>query len=138
MIAGGVEAPGPARLPEKGGWWSRRGSRGREDRTWDKRMRELVGLDVLALDDFAMRRLTAAQAGDLYELVSERRGRSLIITSSRAPGDWYPLFANPVVAGSSLERLISTSHQVVMNGPGCRPNKRPRGSATKDEKVLIR
>ncbi|MFF4607824.1 hypothetical protein ACFY12_34440 [Streptomyces sp. NPDC001339] len=34
---------------------------------------------------FALRQLTAAQADDFYELVSERQGRSLIITSNRAP-----------------------------------------------------
>ncbi len=45
-----------------------------------------------------MRQLNATQADDLYELVSERQGRSLIITSNRAPSDWYPLFPNPVVA----------------------------------------
>jgi hypothetical protein len=39
-----------------------------------------------------MRQLSAAQADNLYELVSERQGRSLIITSNRAPSDWYPLF----------------------------------------------
>ncbi|WP_407841845.1 hypothetical protein ACE1OC_41125 [Streptomyces sp. DSM 116496] len=32
-----------------------------------------------------MRQLGASQADDLYELVSERQGRSLIITSNRAP-----------------------------------------------------
>ncbi|MEU5893240.1 ATP-binding protein [Streptomyces sp. NPDC047461] len=64
---------------------------GHADRTWDKRMRELIRPDVLLLDDFAMRQMTAAQADDLYELVSERQGRSLIITSNRAPSDWYPL-----------------------------------------------
>ncbi|MFJ9847046.1 ATP-binding protein [Kitasatospora sp. NPDC101155] len=68
---------------------------GHADRTWDKRMRELVRPDALILDDFAMCRLTAAQADDLCELVSERQGRSLIITSNRAPSDWYPLFPNP-------------------------------------------
>ena len=51
---------------------------GHADRTWDKRMRELIRPDVLILDDFAMRQMTAAQADDLYELVSERQGRSLI------------------------------------------------------------
>ncbi|GGV03891.1 hypothetical protein ACIG0C_36550 [Kitasatospora aureofaciens] len=56
------------------------------------------------------RLLTAAQADDLYELVSERQGRSLIITSNRAPSDRYPLFPNPVVAESLLDRLINTSH----------------------------
>ncbi|MEU9464854.1 ATP-binding protein [Streptomyces sp. NPDC048312] len=89
-------------------------------------MRELVRPDVLILDDFAMSQLSAAQADDLYELVSERQGRSLIITSNRAPSDWYPLFLNPVVAESLLDRLINTSHQVIMNGPSYRPNKRPK------------
>jgi DNA replication protein DnaC len=75
-----------------------------------------------------MRQLTAAQADDLYELVSERQGRSLILTSNRAPSDWYPLFPNPVVAESLLVRLINTSHQVIMNGPSYRPNQRSRSS----------
>ena len=39
--------------------------------------------------------------------------------------DWYPLFPNPVVAESLLDRLINASHQVFMNGPSYRPNKRP-------------
>jgi DNA replication protein DnaC len=38
---------------------------------------------------------------------------------------WYPLFPNPVVAESLLDRLINNSHQVFMNGPSYRPNKRP-------------
>ena len=37
----------------------------------------------------------------------------------------YPLFPNPVVAESLLDRLINTSHQVFMNGPSYRPNNRP-------------
>ncbi|WP_305016644.1 ATP-binding protein [Amycolatopsis sp. WAC 04182] len=83
------------------------------------------------LDDFGMRELTATQADDLYELISERAtaGRSLILTSNRSPVDWYPLFPNPVVAESLLDRLINTSHQVFMNGPSYRPNKRPKQGA---------
>ena len=94
-------------------------------------MRELIRPDLLILDDFAMRQLSASQADDLYELVSERQGRSLIITSNRAPRDWYPLFPHPVVAESLLDRLINSSHQVIMNGPSYRPNKRPKGPADK-------
>ncbi|WP_269288004.1 ATP-binding protein [Streptomyces antarcticus] len=104
---------------------------GHADRTWAKRIRELVRPDVLIRDDFAMRQLTAAQADDLYELVSERQGRSLIITSNRAPSDWYPLFPNPVVAESLLDRLINTSHQVIMNGPSFQPNKHPKSHTDK-------
>jgi DNA replication protein DnaC len=107
---------------------------GHADRTWPRRLAELTRPALLILDDFAMRELTAQQADDLYELISERAqtGRSLIATSNRSPADWYSLFPNPVVAESLLDRLINTSHQVFMNGPSYRPNKRPgrAGSTT--------
>ena len=102
---------------------------GRADHSWDKRLRELARPAVLVLDDFAMRELTAAQADDLYELITERAGKSAIMTSNRAPADWYPLFPNPVVAESLLDRLINTSHQVFMNAPSYRPAKRPGASS---------
>jgi DNA replication protein DnaC len=102
---------------------------GHADGTWTRRLREHARPAVLILDDFGMRELTARQADDLYELVGERTGRSLVLTSNRSPVDWYPLFPNPVVAESLLDRLINTSHQVFMNGPSYRPNKRPRSVA---------
>ena len=80
---------------------------------------------LLILDDFAMRDFTAAQADDLYELITERAGRPLVLTSNRPPTDWYPLFPNPVVAESILDRLINTAHHVHMDGRSYRPNKRP-------------
>jgi DNA replication protein DnaC len=100
---------------------------GHADRSWDKRLAELSRPAVLILDDFAMRELTAPQADDLYELVTARAaaGHSLLLTSNRSPVDWYPLFPNPVVAESLLDRLINTSHQVFMNGPSYRPHQRP-------------
>ena len=58
---------------------------GHADHTWHKRLGELARPAVLILDDFAMRELTPAQADDLYELITERAGRSLILTSNRAP-----------------------------------------------------
>src|SRR6478609_2323907 len=67
--------------------------------------------------------LAGAQADHLYELISDRavNHRPLILTSNRGPADWYPLFPNPVVAESLLDRLINTSHQVLMDGPSYRP-----------------
>ncbi len=111
---------------------------GHADQTWPKRLGELARPAVLILDDFAMRELTAAQADDLYELITERSGRSLILTSNRAPQDWYPLFPNPVVAESLLDRVINTSHQVFMNGPSYRPRKRPGGRVTTTTKEALR
>src|SRR3954454_20236473 len=100
---------------------------GHADRTWGARVREYTRPAVLILDDFGLREHTAAQADDLYELISDRavNHRPLILTSNRRPPDWYPLFPNPVVAESLLDRLINTSHQVFLDGPSYRPRKRP-------------
>lgn len=98
---------------------------GHADGTWTRRLRELARPTVLVLDDFAMRELTPTQADDLYELINERTGRSLILTSNRSPVDWYPLFPNAVVAESLLDRLINNSHQLLMSGASYRPRNRP-------------
>ena len=98
---------------------------GHADGTWTRRLRELARPAVLVLDDFAMRELTPNQADDLYELINERAGRSLILTSNRTPIDWYPLFPNPVVAESLLDRLINNRHQLLMAGASYRPRTRP-------------
>lgn len=111
---------------------------GHADHTWDKRIRDYTRPTVLICDDFAMRELTTSAADDLYEIVSERAttGHPLILTSNRAPTDWYPLFPNPVVGESLLDRLLNTSHQLLLDGPSYRPRKRPRTkhSTTTDPK----
>lgn len=77
-----------------------------------------------------MREFSVAQADDLYELVTERAGRSLVITANRAATDWYSLFPNPVVAESILDRLVNTAHHLHMDGRSYRPNKRPGTART--------
>lgn len=100
---------------------------GHADRTIGQRMREYTRPAVLIIDDFAMREHTTTGSDDLYDLVSDRAiaAKPVILTSNRAPKDWYPLFPNPVVAESLLDRLINTSHQILMDGPSYRPRKRP-------------
>ena len=101
---------------------------GHADRTWVTRLHRWARPTILILDDFAMRDFTPTQADDLYELITERAGRSLVLTSNRRPEDWYPLFPNPVVAESVLDRLINTAHHINMNGRSYRPNNRPKPS----------
>lgn len=98
---------------------------GHADRSWENRLRRWARPALLILDDFAIREFTTTQADDLYELVTERAGRSLILTANRAAADWYPLFPNPVVAESILDRVVNTAHHVAMPGRSYRPNRRP-------------
>jgi DNA replication protein DnaC len=101
---------------------------GHADRTWAARLRRWARPDLVILDDFAMRDLTGPQADDLYELVTERAGHSLIITANRAAADWYSLFPNPVVAESILDRLVNGAHHLRIDGHSYRPNHRPTTS----------
>jgi DNA replication protein DnaC len=98
---------------------------GHADRTWAARLRRWARPDIVILDDFAIRDFTAAQADDLYEVITERAGRPLILTANRAATDWYSLFPNPVVAESILDRVVNGAHHLAMDGRSYRPNKRP-------------
>jgi DNA replication protein DnaC len=101
---------------------------GHADRSFEARLRKLAKVTLLICDDFAMREFTATQADDLYELLTERigcPGRSLILTSNRSPADWYPLFPNPVVGESILDRVLNTSHHLLLDGKSYRPRRRP-------------
>jgi DNA replication protein DnaC len=99
---------------------------GRADGSWEARLRRYARVDLLIIDDFALRAFTAGQGDDFYELVSERAARgALILTSNRSPKDWYELFPNAVVAESVLDRLVNSSYHVHMEGKSYRPKRRP-------------
>jgi DNA replication protein DnaC len=113
---------------------------GHADRTWEKRMRELIRPDLLILDDFAMRQLSASQADDLHELVSERQGRSLIVTSNRAPSDWYPLFPNPVgrrIAPGPADQLQPPGHRERPQPPARQTTERAHRPGRPQEQVAL-
>ncbi|HVW32582.1 MAG TPA: IS21-like element helper ATPase IstB [Acidimicrobiia bacterium] len=98
---------------------------GHADRSWESRLRRWSRPALLILDDFAMREFTTTQADDLYELISERQGRSIVITANRKAEDWYSLFPNPVVAESILDRIVNRAHHLSMSGKSYRPTHRP-------------
>ena len=80
---------------------------------------------LLVIDEVGYIPFEPEAANLFFQLVSARYERASLIVTSNKPFDWYPLFPNPVVAESLLDRLINTSHQCFMNGPSYRPNKAP-------------
>ena len=99
---------------------------GRADGSAVSRLRRYLGPEVVILDDFGMREYTLPQAEDLYELVNRRYRRgSLVLTSNRAPKDFYPLFPTPVLAEGLLDRLLNSAYVVPLLGRSYRPQQRP-------------
>jgi DNA replication protein DnaC len=110
---------------------------GRADETWEKRIQHYLKPNLLIVDDFAMREFTKTQAEDLYELIDRRHHiGSLIVTANRAPKDWYPLFPNPVIAESALDRLISGAHMITLTGKSYRSMLRPNKDLDKEEVTM--
>jgi DNA replication protein DnaC len=55
----------------------------------------------LIVDDFGLRRLSAQQSQDLYELIVERQRRSsFAFTSNRGIDEWLGLFDDPILGNS--------------------------------------
>jgi len=89
----------------------------RADHSWEKRIKKFLRPDLLIIDDFGLTALTHTQTEDFYEIVTERHLKSsLIITSNRPPQDWIPLFPDPVMANSALDRLAHHAHHIIIEG----------------------
>jgi DNA replication protein DnaC len=100
----------------------------RADHTQEKALRRLLAPDLLLIDDFGLRRLDAQQSSDLYEVIIERHKRSsTVFTSNRSVEEWVPLFDDPVLAQSALDRLAHNAHQVVIEGESYRKRQGPGG-----------
>ena len=98
----------------------------RADHTSETVLRSLLAPALLIVDDFGLRRLTAEQSRDLYEIILERHRRnSTIFTSNRALDEWIPLFEDPILAQSALDRLAHNAYQVVIEGESFRKRQRP-------------
>ena len=89
----------------------------RADYSWEKRIKRFLRPDLLIIDDFGLIALNPTQAEDFYEIVTERHlNSSMIITSNRTPQDWIPLFPDPVMANSALDRVAHHAHHILIEG----------------------
>lgn len=97
----------------------------RLDNSLEAEMRKLARVDVLILDDFALRPLDATQTNDFYELIVERhRKASTIITSNREPAEWLSMMSDALLAQSAVDRLTSGAHTLIIEGPSYRQRDR--------------
>ena len=91
------------------------------------RQLEYLRPDLLILDDFGLKPLTAPAPSDLYDVINERYERgSIMLTSNRAPAEWPDLFGNPLLASAGLDRLTHHAEMIVITGQSFRAQGRVR------------
>jgi DNA replication protein DnaC len=103
----------------------------RLDNTVEAEMRRLSHVELLILDDFALQPLDATQTTDFYELIAERhRKAATVITSNREPAEWLAMMADPLLAQSAVDRLVSTAHELIIEGESYRRRQKPSHATT--------
>lgn len=86
--------------------------------------------DVLALDDLALRPLTAQQAADLLEIIEDRHQRRSTIVASQLPvSHWHEALGEPTVADAILDRLVHGAYRLELQGDSFRRGSKPTGSS---------
>src|SRR5690606_39047004 len=104
----------------------RRLTQNRLDNSRDAVMSELVGIDLLIIDDFALEPMTREESRDVYQLFVERSGRSAtIITSNRDTHEWIATFEDVLLAQSAVDRFINAAFDLVIEGESYRARLKP-------------
>jgi DNA replication protein DnaC len=98
----------------------------RLDQTYEQEMRRLIRLELLIVDDFALRDLDSIETHDFYDLVVERHLKSsTVLTSNRDPSEWLAVMADPLLAQSAIDRLQSAAYELVIEGESYRRRQKP-------------
>ena len=98
----------------------------RLDNTLDAEFRRLTRLDLLVIDDFALRPLDATTTADFYELIVERHKKAAtILTSNRESAEWMSMTTDPMLAQSAVDRLTGNAHTLIIEGPSYRQRQPP-------------
>lgn len=98
----------------------------RLDGTHEQELRRLMRVGVLIIDDFALRPMDLAETQDIYEVIVERhRKAATIATSNRTPDEWIGVMADPLLAQSAIDRLQSSTYELVVEGESFRRRQKP-------------
>jgi DNA replication protein DnaC len=98
----------------------------RLDNSTEAEMRRLAQVRLLIIDDFALQPLDATATADFYELVVARHQRNAtIVTSNRGPDEWLTVMTDAMLAESAVDRLTSTAHELIVEGPSYRQRQKP-------------
>lgn len=108
----------------------RRLRQSRLDNSREAVMAELVSVDLLIIDDFALEPMSRDESRDVYQLFVERTGRAAtIITSNRDTSEWIAAFEDVLLAQSAVDRFINAAYDLVIEGESYRSKLKPSVSS---------
>lgn len=105
--------------------------------SYERKLQQLARIDLLIIDDFALKPLRPPHDEDFHELVAERYERAAtIITSNLDLAEWGEAFpANKMLGAATLDRLRHGAYRVVLDGASYRA---PRGTPEAQKSVVAK
>jgi DNA replication protein DnaC len=98
----------------------------RMDNSREALMTQLVTVDVLIIDDFALEPMNRDESRDIYQLFVERNARaSTIATSNRDTAEWIATFDDALLAQSAVDRFKNNAFDLVVDGESYRSRLKP-------------
>ena len=98
----------------------------RMDNSRDALMTQLVTVDVLIIDDFALEPMTRDESRDIYQLFVERNARcSTVVTSNRDTAEWIATFDDALLAQSAVDRFKNNAFDLIVDGESYRSRLKP-------------
>ena len=98
----------------------------RIDNSREALMTQLVTVDVLIIDDFALEPMSREESRDIYQLFVERNARaSPIATSNRDTAEWIATFDDALLAQSAVDRFKNNAFDPVVDGESYRSRLKP-------------
>jgi DNA replication protein DnaC len=92
-----------------------------------RRMRMLVKVPLLVIDDFALKPIRSPHDDDLHELIAARYERlPTLLTSNLASDEWHEAFPdNKLLGAATIDRLNHGAYSITLDGPS---RRLPRGA----------
>lgn len=87
------------------------------DGSYPRVFSQLVKPDLLIIDDWGLKPLTAQDRIELYEILEEREQKGSVIITSQVPAkDWIDTIGDPVIAEAIVDRLLHNAHKIILKG----------------------
>jgi DNA replication protein DnaC len=99
------------------------------DGSFSRRLQQLARTDLLILDDWGPAPIGQPERNDLLELLDDRTtGKATLITSQLTVEHWYAYLNDPTLADAILDRIVHSSHRLMLKGESSRKKTADQGS----------
>lgn len=94
------------------------------DGSYSKKLAQLARVDLMIIDDWGLRPMSANERHDLMEVIEERHSRRATLIASQLPIDrWHDYIGNPTLADAILDRVLENAHKIHLKGESLRKTK---------------